>query len=153
MAWLKIHTGRCDVAIELLLRATQLAKKNYDKAKGLAFCFFRHRALQAAKVQLDYMASLGRPPERDVTLLRAEVLESRGEYRQAVAALKAAYSLDLDPNVHARLRAMRKQAESMPVTEEISSRNFVLQYRPEDLALAEKLLDRLDKHLDRLVLD
>lgn len=151
LGWLKIREGKCDEAIELLIKSEKY-KKTYEKAKGLAFCFFRNRALHAAEDRLTWIYSLKREPEWDLLLLQAEIYESRGLYKKSVEQLEKAYNITKDDALLKRLQAMKKRAKHSLPMQSISSRHFVVQFfHPQHLQQAEQILNTLDIQLDTLI--
>jgi tetratricopeptide (TPR) repeat protein len=160
--WTRLKLGDCDEATQLLHRSESL-KRTPETTKGLAVCYYKQKNLAGAREQLTSYLE-GRPDDLQMQLLYADLLESDGNYDQAVHVLEqvaeGARKPGVDPatlpdaaDLQRRLESMRGRAKESTLQSSDTSRNFRLAYRAgehEDLVpfVFQTLEDALDEYVE-----
>lgn len=151
--WLKLKTGRCDHAIELLNEAKKI-KSSSIILKGLAYCHYYNHSLDAAEEHLLAFQKSSSEKDSDILRIYSEVLESKGRYQDAVKIVEQLYELDPTPLVERKLKSMKEKANKANLFQTISTRFFILTFEEDKhRELAERILELLEKALDDMIMN
>jgi tetratricopeptide (TPR) repeat protein len=151
LAWLKLQTGRCDLAVDIFKRAENYAP-SLEITKGLAYCHYVNHNLDAAEENVKKFLEISTEKDADVLFTYAEVLESKGRYGEAVKILQELSTLRKEPDLKKKIEGMKEKAKKANLFQTINTQYFALTFE-EDIHrdVAEKTLEVLEKSLDDLI--
>lgn len=151
LGWLRLKTGRCDQAIELLKEAETI-HPSLEVAKGLAYCNYTNHNLDIAEDNIIWFMQHTKRADADILSIYAEVLESKNRFGEAAKILEALAKERDDPSLKKKIEGMKAKASKSNLYQTINSRFFSITFEEEaHRDIAEKTQIVLDKALDDLI--